>query len=226
MNSQAPASVMCNIHQEPFVLVRSTWVLINVQPHFSGFSICVCTWLLKTLEHQWHVAVSAAFVCTVEYTNFMEATSDYFCCPTSAINVLNMAIAGRTLHQTEKWPLILCENVCVFQQNLEISWFFFHIKAQSSFKASLLLCCYKATINSRLKMSNKLIIFILSIRIKSQIVMKWDLVGDGGKSVARYVLRDDLKKSKPRLWWNLLMHDLRYFTACNNTQLTSETDTV
>ena len=64
--------------------------------------------------------MSAAFVCTVESTNFMEATSDYFCCPTSAINVLNMAIAGQTLHQTEKWPLILCENVCVFQQNLEI----------------------------------------------------------------------------------------------------------
>jgi hypothetical protein len=48
-----------------------------------------------------------------------------FVVPTSAINVLNMAIAGQTLHQTEKWPLISRENVCVFQQNLEISCFFF-----------------------------------------------------------------------------------------------------
>jgi len=48
-----------------------------------------------------------------------------FVVPPSAINVLNMAIAGQTLHQTEKWPLILCENVRVFQQNLDISCFFF-----------------------------------------------------------------------------------------------------
>jgi hypothetical protein len=48
-----------------------------------------------------------------------------FVVPPSAINVLNMAIAGQTLYQTEKWPLILYENVRVFQQNLEISCFFF-----------------------------------------------------------------------------------------------------